>query len=165
MNNTLYELLVPRISRPLDHIVRGLLILAIVALAAFSIVKGPIFILLSVILGFLSYFLIFPKFHVEYEYTLLTHYLDIDIIYNRAKRKALVSLNLIDAEIIAPVNSPRLDFYKNTKIIDCSSGDAHNSPYAIIIRLDQTMNKILIQPDEKLLQHMQHLIPRTLYND
>lgn len=165
MNNALYELLVPRLTQTRDRMIQALVIVAIVAIAASSVIFGPLTLVIAIILGVASYLFIFPKFHIEYEYTLLNHDLDIDVIYKQAKRKSVIAFDLKKAEIIAPANSHRLDSYKNFKVIDCSSGDPKSKPYAIMIPMNQTMNRVLIQPDEEMIQSMRNFLGRTFYQD
>jgi len=165
MNHAVYELLVPRLPKASDRILQVLLIIIIAALAVGTLIFGPILFLIAIVLGVVSYLFIFPRFHVEYEYTLLNHDLDIDIIYNRSKRKSVISFNLKEAEIIAPAKSHRLDSYHNMKTLDYSAQDPQNTPYAVIISMNQTINRILIQPDATMLEHMQNFLPRTLFKD
>lgn len=165
MNHAVYELLVPRHSKATDRILQVLLIIVIAALAVGTLIFGPVLFLIAIALGVVSYLFIFPRFNVEYEYTLLNHDLDIDVIYNRTKRKSVMSFDLQKAEIIAPAASHRLDSYQNTKTLDYSAQDPHNTAYAIIISMNQTINRILIQPDATMLEYMQNFLPRTLFKD
>lgn len=165
MNHAVYELLVPRLPKATDRILQVLLIIIIAVLAAGTLIFGPILFLIAIVLGIVSYLFIFPRFHVEYEYTLLNHDLDIDMIYNRSKRKSVISFNLKEAEIIAPATSHRLDSYQNMKTLDYSAQDPQNTPYAVIISMNQTINRILIQPDATMLEHMQNFLPRTFFKD
>lgn len=165
MNNAVYELLIPRLSKASTRAIQILLIIIIAVLAVATVIFGPISFILAAALGVVSYLFIFPKFHVEYEYTLLNHHLDIDIIYNKSKRKSVISFDLKEAEMIAPATSHRLDSYKDVKTLDYSSQDSKNPPYAIILSMNQATNRILIQPDETMLAHMQSFLPRTIYKD
>ena len=102
MNDALYELLVTRKPKPYDMVVRILVILLIIAVA----IGGMPFIgmtsfLVAVLIALLAYYFIFPRLNVEYEYTLLNHDMQIDVIYNRSKRKSLMNFDIQAAEIIA----------------------------------------------------------------
>ena len=165
MNHAVYELLIPRQSKTADRILQVLLIIVIAALAVGTLIFGPISFLIAIVLGIISYLFIFPRFNVEYEYTLLNHDLDIDVIYNRTKRKSVISFDLKKAEIIAPAASHRLDSYHNTKTLDYSAQDPKNTAYAVIISMNQNLNRILIQPDDTMIEHMQSFLPRTFYKD
>ena len=96
---------------------------------------------------------------------LLNHDLQIDVIYNREKRKKLKSFDIQTAEIIAPKGSPRLNSFKPDKVLDYSSGNPSAKVYAIIISLDQNSACVYIEPDEKMLDHMKHWMGMKLYQD
>ena len=106
MNDALYEQLVTRKSRPMDLVIRILCIAAlVVVLCGGMLFIGSLAALVTILLGVLIYYFVFPKLDVEYEYTLLNHDLEIDAIYSKSKRKKLMTLDIQQAEIIAPKNS------------------------------------------------------------
>ena len=124
MNDALYELIVARRPKPYDLPVRILVILVIVAIAVLGMpFFGFLSFVVAVLAAILAYYFIFPKLNVEYEYIILNHDLQIDAIYNKAKRKRLQSLDIQGAEIIAPKGSPRLNSYRPDKTYDYTSGD------------------------------------------
>ena len=155
MNDALYEQLVTRKSRPMDLVIRILCIAAlVVVLCGGMLFIGSLAVLVTILLGVLIYYFVFPKLDVEYEYTLLNHDLEIDAIYSKSKRKKLMTLDIQQAEIIAPKNSHRLD----------SAGTGEGT-YAIVIPAEQTMSCILIDPDEKMLDHMQQWMGMKMFRD
>ena len=111
MNDALYEQLVTRKSRPMDLVIRILCIAAlVVVLCGGMLFIGSLAVLVTILLGVLIYYFVFPKLDVEYEYTLLNHDLEIDAIYSKSNaKKKLMTLDIQQAEIIAPKNSHRLD--------------------------------------------------------
>lgn len=165
MNQAIYEHLVPRLSKSTDRIIQISLTILITILVMGTLFVGPISFIIGVVLGVVSYYFIFPRLDVEYEYILVNHHLDIDIIYKKSKRKSLISLDLKEAQIIAPAKSHRLDSYQNAKTLDYSSQDPSNPPYAVMISMKQTMNRILIQPDAAMVQLMRNSMPRTVFMD
>ena len=69
------------------------MILVIVAVAVLGMpFIGFLSFMIAVILAVIAYYFIFPKLNVEYEYIILNHDLQIDAIYNKAKRKRLNNL-------------------------------------------------------------------------
>ena len=103
MNDALYELIVARKPKPYDLAVRILVILLIAAVVIIGMpFIGILSFVIAVILAMLAYYFVFPRLSVEYEYILLNHDLQIDVIYNRAKRKSLRTFDIQGAEIIAP---------------------------------------------------------------
>ena len=166
MNDALYELIVARRPKPYDLPVRILVILAIAAIAIVGMPFVGLFsFAIAVVAAMLAYYFIFPKLNVEYEYTLLNHDIQIDAIYNRAKRKKLKSFDIQTAEIIAPKGSPRLNSFKPDKVYDYSSGNPSAKVYAIMISLDQNNACVYIEPDNKMLDHMKHWMGTKLYLD
>ena len=120
---------------------------------------------IAVILAVVAYYFIFPKLNVEYEYMILNHDLQIDAIYNKAKRKRLKSLDIQGAEIIAPKGSPRLNSYKPDKVYDYTSGNPNGKPYAIMISLDQKNECIYFEPDAKMIDHMKQWMGMKMFQD
>ena len=166
MNDAFYEQLVTRKTRPLDVLIRILIILFIAAVA----VVGTLFIgflafFIAVLLAMGAYYFIFPRLSVEYEYTLLNYDIDVAAIFSKEKRKNITSFDIRQAEIIAPKGSPRLHSYSPGKIQDFSSGNANAKVYAIMIPLDQGVNCIYLEPDQKMLDHMKSWTGMKLYED
>lgn len=166
MNDAFYEQLVARKSRPTDMVIRIAIIvlLALILLITFPLL-GFLGILITVVLAFLAYYFVFPKLNVEYEYTLLNHDMQVDAIYNKAKRKKLITFDIQQAEIIAPKGSPRLGSSHPEKTIDYSSGDASAKAYAIMIPLDQKNTCIIIEPDQTMLGHIRGWMGSKFYMD
>lgn len=165
MNDALYEQLVARKPRPKDTVIRILLILALAFILGIGMLfLGFLAVIVTVILAMLVYYFIFQKMNVEYEYTLLNHDMQIDAVYNKAKRKKMMSFDIQQAEIIAPQNSHRLDSMNAAKVRDFSCGTGDGT-YAIIIPTDQALTRVLIDPDEKMLQHMQQWMGMKMFRD
>lgn len=116
MNDALYEQLVTRKSRPMGIVIRILCIAAlVVVLCGGMLFIGSLAVLVTILLGVLIYYFVFPKLDVEYEYTLLNHDLEIDAIYSKSKRKKLMTLDIQQAEIIAPKILTVLILYTQTR--------------------------------------------------
>ena len=166
MNDALYEQLVARKPKPYDLLVRILVILLIVAVAVLGMpFIGLLSFMIAAIIALLAYYIIFPKLSVEYEYILLNHDLQIDEIYNQAKRKSLRTFDIQLAEIIAPKGSGRLNSYHPEKTFDYSSGRANAKVYAIMIPQDQKNLCIYIEPDSKMIDHMRQWMGSKMFLD
>jgi len=155
MNDAIYEHIVARKSSPLDLVkkIAIILLLVLIFIITFFILHTFAF-LVMLILGFLTHVFIFSKINKEYEYTLLNHDMDVDVIYSRQKRKRILSFDYQKAEIIAPRNSPRLRSFNIEKTYDFSSGDPTEKAFAIIMNLDQKRTCIIIEPDQGMINHM-----------
>ncbi|HJD02629.1 MAG TPA: hypothetical protein H9750_08545 [Candidatus Mediterraneibacter excrementavium] len=166
MNDALYEQLISRRPKAYDLPVRILVILVIVAVAILGMpFVGFLSFVIAVVLAVIAYYFIFPKLSVEYEYIILNHDLQIDAIYNKAKRKRLQSLDIQGAEIIAPKGSPRLNSYRPDKTYDYTSGDPNGKAYAIMMPMDQKNVCICIEPDAQMLDHMSQWMGMKMFKD
>ena len=139
-------------------------VIAAFAVLAMSFVAFPTLVV-AVLAAILAFYFIFPSLNVEYEYMLLNHDLQIDVIYNRERRKKLKSFDIQTSEIIAPKGSPRLNSFKPDKVYDDSSGNPSAKVYAIMSSLDQNNACVYIEPDDKMLDHMKHWMGSKLYQD
>ena len=165
MDISLYEHLVARQNQMKTRLAKALIITLIIVMAAIIFVVFPAFLPVVLILAVLAYFFVFPRFNVEYEYTILRQDLDVDIIYNKTTRKSANSFDLREAELIAPASSSRVAAFKTTATIDYSTANPDDKPYAIIIPLNKNLNKILIQPDAEMVQHLRNVAPRVTFMD
>ena len=166
MNDALYEQLIARRPKPYDLPVRILVILVIVAVAILGMpFLGVLSYVIAVILAVVAYYFIFPRLSVEYEYIILNHDLQVDVIYNRAKRKHLQNIDIQGAEIIAPKGSPRLNSYKPDKVYDYTSGNPNGKAYGIMISKDQKNICIYIEPDAKMIDHMSQWMGMKMFRD
>lgn len=166
MNDAYYEQLISRKSKPIDYVIRFLVVFVIIAVAFFGMpFIGFLAIFVAVLLGVLAYYFVLPKLNVEYEYVLLNHDMDVDAIYSQSKRKRVLSFDIKEAEIVAPVNSHRLQSYNPVKTYNFSSNRANANTYAIMLNQGGQMNRILIDPDEAMLNHMENWLGMKLYRD
>lgn len=166
MNDAYYEQLVARRSRPTDMIIR---ILIIVLLAVIMVITmgflGFFGVVITVVLAFLAYYFVFPKLSVEYEYILLNHEMQIDAIYSKSKRKKQMTLDIQQADIIAPKGSPRLNSCHPEKTVDYSSGCPDSKPYAIMIPIDHKNTCIIIEPDSTMMKHIKGWMGSKFFMD
>ena len=71
-------------------------------------------------------------------------------------------------ELFAPVRSSRLDSYKNNmqlRVKDYSSQSGEESVYAMIIRDDRGVYKVLLEPDAAMLDAMKKNFPNKVFVD
>ena len=86
MNDALCEHIVARKSKPMDFVIRILIIVVIVAIAIGGMpFLGFFAFALAAVLALLAYYFAFPLLNVEYEYSLLNH--DRRLMQFTAKRK------------------------------------------------------------------------------
>ena len=114
---------------------------------------------LTVLLAYAAY-MIWSYTSVEYEYSFLNGELSVDKIMGQRKRKAVASYDIKEAEIIAPALSEQIvRASMNAAIKDYSSGSKNGDVYAMIINNANGKTKLLLEPNEKVLEAMYHVRP------
>lgn len=166
MNDSFYEQFLPRKQTGKDQITLALMILGMFLLIFIGFLfLGILITVPAIIVIYLFCSYVLPRTRKEYEYSLSNHYLDIALIYNKENRKELVSLDLLNAELIAPTDSPRLAGYPSAKILNCTSNRKNGNCYSIIIRLNNVLHNLLIEPDDKLLSSLKSWSGSKFYQD
>ena len=166
MNDALYEQLVPRKQKTSGILISILIIVLAVAVAVLGMpLVGFLSFLIAVLILMIAFYFIFPKLNVEYEYMILNHDLQIDAIYNKSKRKHMLSFDIQSAEIIAPKKSPRLNAFHPDKTYDFTSGNENADVYAVMISLDQKNSCVYIEPDRKMIEHMRQWMWSKMFLD
>ena len=143
-------------------------ILLIVLCAAAGLFIHPLMLIAAIVLGVLAAVFIFPNTDLEYEYLLVNHSLDIDKVMAKSRRKKIKSFDLGTADIIAPLNSHRMDYYNansSLKIQDYSSGNPEHKRYAFVIRENGTTSKVIIEPDDAMIQMLRQSLPGKCFTD
>ncbi len=161
MGDIFTELVVERKSQGKDFLIKGMLIaLAVMTLFA-GLFISPMLLLGFLIVVLLMYFL-FPRLKVEYEYSYVNGELDIAAIYSKQSRKDLTSINLLEAECIAPQGSHYLDSYGSTfQVTDFSAKDPENKPYVVVTQ----GKKIVLQLDDTMVQDLRYRMPMKVHQD
>jgi len=123
---------------------------------------GPQFgviIILALIFG--ARFLI-SYLNVEYEYAFTSGELDIDIIYDRTRRKRVFSANVKQIEIMAHIedrnHKAAFDGAQETR--DYSSGVIGLDTYVFLTVKDGKKIKVIIDPNEKMLKAFSSVLTR-----
>lgn len=167
MGDLYSEVLVKKRTTAMDRLKKGGLVLLMVAAAFVALFINVWFILMLIALGVASFFLM-PTFDVEFEYLLVNRELDIDKIYSKSRRKKAEQFHLEEMELFALENSLRMDSYRNNinlKTKDYSSGNGKEGVYAMIIRDDRGIYKVLLEPDDAMLDAMRKTFPNKVFVD
>lgn len=128
----------------------GMIVLALLSLFLMMFIPFLMLTLVAAIVVFILYS--YPRMKVEYEYMVLNSELDISMIFNKSKRKEVLSLDLKKAEIIAPINSAEIRGYNKTK--DFTSAKESYPIYGIVYAEGNGKACLKISPDEKMLKHL-----------
>lgn len=167
MSDLYSELLVKKEPTAKDSIVKyGMIVLTVLAVDA-GLFISPILLLVAVALGVASYFVI-PRTDLEYEYLFVNGEFDIDMVMSKSKRKKVMSMNLREADLVAPLDSHRMDYYNGNsrlKTLDYSSGNQQHRRFAVIIKRGGENCKIIIEPDEQMAQAIKNSAPSKVFLD
>ena len=92
--------------------------------------------------------------NVEFEYVYTNGELDIDVIYNRARRKRLFSTVVKDFEIMAHVEDKQHmgAFSGAQDTINCHSGEIGPNTYAFLATIKGKKSKVIFEPNDKMLK-------------
>lgn len=167
MSDLYSELLVKKEKTAKDTLVKGLLITSTVLFAAAGLLLTPILLIPAIGLGVACYFVI-PRTDLEYEYLYVNGDMDIDMIMAKTKRKKVRSLKMEAIDLIAPLNSHRMDYYNGNnslRTLDYSSGNPQHKRFAVITKDDKGMCKVIIEPDEALAEIMKKSAPSKVFLD
>lgn len=103
---------------------------------------------------------------IEYEYLYLDREISVDKVMAKSKRKKAGAFSVDQMEIFAPLNSHRLDSYRNRelKTLDYSSGIAAQPErrYMMVWNGD---TKIILEPNMEMVKAVQSIAPRKVFTD
>lgn len=121
---------------------------------------------ISVIIGTAALFgaLFISSFlKAEYEYVFTNGELDIDVIYNRSRRKRAFSCYVNNVEIMAHLEDTTHmgEFHRAQETRDYSSGVVGPDTYAFLINHGGKYLKVIIEPNEKMMAALKTAVPRT----
>lgn len=164
MSETYVECLVARNGSPLIRFCKMLFMMLTVVFIMIGIVFIP-GLLVAIATGIVAYFS-YLNADIEYEYLYLDREISVDKVMAKSRRKKAGTYNLEQMEIFAPLNSHRLDSYRNRqlKTLDYSSGVAAQPEkrYMMIWNGD---TKIILEPNAEMIKAIQSVSPRKVFTD
>ena len=165
MSDLYSEFLVKKESTAKDAIVKyGLIVLTVLAAGA-GLFINSLLLVLAIALGVACYFVI-PRTDLEYEYLFVNGEFDIDMVMAKSKRKKVMSVNLSEADLIAPLNSHKMDYYNGNsrmKTLDYSSGNPEHKRFAIIMKAGGENSRIIIEPDDEMAKAIKNSAPSKVF--
>lgn len=161
MSDIFCETIVKKKVTSQDLMKKVLAIVISALLIAIGILFIPFFslIIIMVVVAFDYFF--FKRLNIEYEYALTMTDLDVAKIMSKEKRKQLMTLDLKQADIIAPVNHPKVKdvISQGMKVVDCSSGEAGRKVYTVVTKQDGKMIQLLFEPSETMIKGIRTQFP------
>lgn len=164
MNESYAEAGVRRKSTASSYLIKaGIVVLILLMFTIGSVFLGQFGVLIASILIVLAVYL-FPRFNVEYEYVFCDGQLDFDKIMGNSKRKNALRIDFDKVEIMAPANSHALDgyTYQQLKVKDFSSLRSDAKVYAVVVRDNESLLKVLFEPNEKMINCIKQKAPRKV---
>lgn len=163
MNDAYAEWLVKRKTPVYSYVINGFMVFVTVICVFLALITNIAGVIAMFLAGGTTYFLI-RNTNVEFEYLYVTGQLSIDKILGRSKRKKAWECSMDEIQIIAPADSYMLKDYQNqnTKVMDFTSGQAGNKVYAVIANSRGQSVKVLIEPNDKMLQCFRRTAPRKV---
>lgn len=165
MNELYAETSVKKKATASDMAVKVVAILAVVLLFAASIFLGGMFgniltfVAVAAVVALIWYW---PRFKVEWEYVFCDGQFDIDAILGGEKRKQVLRLEVENADLVAPINSSRMDGYRHLQVKDYSSMKPDAKLYAVVTKLKAEKVVLYIEPSEKMLDMMKIKAPNIV---
>lgn len=102
------------------------------------------------------------RLDIEYEYILLGKEIDVDVIYSKSKRKRLLTLSLEQAQVLAPVGSPKLDDFNRLARKDLSGGSGENE-WVLVTKVGAEQTAVLMEFNEAMIEDLSKVIPSKLF--
>ena len=164
MSDLYTELLVQRKTPASAKILKVIMIVVTVFAGLLGFTFMPLALVVFVGMIILCYFKL-SSFDLEFEYLYVNGELDVDKIMSKTKRKRVASIEMEKVEMIAPLKSHELDYYRNNKgikIVDYSSGEEDHDIYAIILNGEKGMQMVYFEPNNIILNDMKRIAPRKV---
>ena len=165
MGDTYVECLVARKSSPIMTFLKILLIMIAVVFAIIGLAGLIAALLVAIVAGVGAYFATMNA-NIEYEYLYLEREISVDKVMAKSRRKKVGTFSMEQMELFAPLNSHRLDSYRNmnTKTLDYSSGIA-NQPERRYMMIYNGNTKVILEPNEAMIKAVQSVAPRKVFTD
>lgn len=166
LNESYAECLIKK-KPPGPALIIKILLAAGVLLTAGSILRYGMFGLIAFAAMCAFAYHVIQNLNVEYEYLLVDKTFSVDKILNKTRRKKAAEYTLEDIQVIAPENSGKIREYENQvkKVCDFTSGKQGAVRYAFIYTKSGAGEKVLFEPDEKVLRCLKQMVPRRLFEN
>ena len=142
-------------------IIVGAVVIGIAGLIFAGGIMGPLLIV-GLVIGATH---LVKGMNLEYEYILTNNELDIDKIINKERRKRCFTIDLKSINLMAHVDNgmkkAELDEAKET--IDVSGGEKGPNTYAILFMHEDTLTKMIFEPNDDLKQLIFRQAPSKIF--
>lgn len=163
MNETYVECLVEKKTSGIMKFLKYFLITLAALLGVGSLLFNiAIGLILAIVFGVAAYFVSLNS-SVEFEYLYVDKQITVDKVLAKTKRKGVAKYDVDKMEILAPLNSHKLDEYKNrqVKLSDYSSG-VESKPEVRYAFYYDGKEKVIIEPSEEFVKAIYNVAPRKV---
>ncbi|MDR3552177.1 MAG: hypothetical protein P4L75_03545 [Clostridia bacterium] len=167
------EHMVTRKNSPIDMLkmflltVAGVVLVFVIFLVMSQLPSFAFLFLLAIFGACWGWWHLMTSFRVEFEYTLTNGEMDVDKIVAQRKRKRLITVNLREIEIMAPMNGDHQRDFENHSLktkIDASSSPQSPKAYFLIVNHDkQGLTRLIFEPDERILSGAKMVAARKVF--
>ncbi|MFI3238022.1 MAG: DUF6106 family protein [Lachnospiraceae bacterium] len=166
MSDVYVEWLVKRTSTGLSKVIKFLSIFIMIIIVLLFVFTGNFFVMIVAIVVGVAAYMLKTGADVEYEYLYVDKQLSIDSIFSKTRRKKSETLDLERVEIIAPLDSVKLDNFKHKQVksFDYSSRDYKNGGRKFVIYYNSN-KKIIIEPNKDMIMAMRSVAPHKVHLD
>jgi len=164
--DTFKEQLVKRKKTAKDAAIKFCLIILVILLSLPALYFLQAFGVLAIFaLGFGAHFLM-GFFNLEYEYIFTNGELDIDVIYNKSRRKRAMTIDMKSIEVFAHIDDTNHAHAMNSaqEVRDFSGGEHGPDTYAFLTIHDSKKVKVIVDPNEKMLKAFSTAISRRNFH-
>ena len=164
MSETYVECLVARKPSVLLSFLKILLIMLTVVFVLIGAIYIP-GLVVAAITGVGAYFATMNA-NIEYEYLYLDREVSVDKVMAKSRRKKVNTFSVDKMEVLAPLNSHRLDSYRNrnAKTLDYSSGVAAQPERRYMMVCEGDV-KVIFEPNAEMVKAIQSIAPRKVFTD
>lgn len=122
---------------------------------------GSFVLLIIVILWYLTIKLVKSRY-IEYEYALTNNELDIDKIMGKQRRKHIMTVNLKEIEILAPITAYEFQNKNNISKTYDFSGICSNEEYFIDFNTPEGKTRIIFNPTQNMKDSFKLINPHAV---
>lgn len=150
----------------------GLCLAAVLLILLLFILSGllrplAMFVLLLVAGVIYGWWKLLNSFRVEYEYALTNGEMDVDKIIAQSRRKRLVTVNLRNIELMAPVHGGKSAEYGSARVaqtIDASVSPNDADAWFILFQKENSgLTRLVFTPDERIIEGAKIAAPRKVF--
>jgi len=119
--------------------------------------------IIGVVLGALLIWY-WPRFVREWECVFCDGKMDFALIKGKESRKDMMSIELENADVCAPIDHHALDGYRHLEVMDFTSKKKGERVYGVATRLPNQEKKVVIkfEPSDKMLELMKAKCPNIV---